>query len=74
VGGRGRDDIGLAARLKAHLVVDAVAQREAERHRERDDRQQQHVGQRQQQADSQSYGAISSGALKRNPTPRTVWR
>ena len=72
-GGRG-GDLGLAQRLRAHLGVDAVAQVERERHLERDDRQQQDVGQRQQQSGAEGYGAGSSGARKRKPTPRTVCR
>ena len=71
-GGRG-GDLGLAQRLRAHLGVDAVAQVERERHLERDDRQQQDVGQRQQQSGAEAYVG-SSGARKRKPTPRTVCR
>ena len=70
--GRGRGgDLGLAARLRADLAVDAVAQVERERHLERDDRQQQHVGERQEQAAAEAH---SSGPRKRKPTPRTVSR
>ena len=50
-----------------------VAQVERERHLERDDRQQQHVGERQQQSVAEAY-FCSSGPRKRKPTPRTVWR
>ena len=53
-GGRG-GDLGLAERLRADLGVDAVAQVERERHLERDDRQQQDVGERQQQAGAEAY-------------------
>ena len=55
----------------ADLGVDAVAQVERERHLERDDRQQQDVGERQEQAAAEAH---SSGPRKRKPTPRTVWR
>ena len=60
--------------LRAHLGVDAVAQVERERDLERDDRQQQHVGQRQPEERAEAYGGGSSGARKRKPTPRTVCR
>ena len=69
----GGGDLGLVERLRADLGVDAVAQVERERHLERDDRQQQHVGQRQQQSGAEAY-CCSSGARKRKPTPRTVCR
>ena len=42
-------------------------------HLERDDRQHQHVGERQQEAEAEAYES-SSGAVKRKPTPRTVCR
>ena len=72
--GRGRrDDVRLAARLGPDLGVDAVAQAERQRDAERDDRQQQHVGERQQQAERAGLRRHSSGAVKRKPTPRTVW-
>jgi hypothetical protein len=70
----GRHHVGLAARLQADLLVLTVAQRDGERQRERDDREQQDVREREQQPDAEAYGAISSGALKRKPTPRTVCR
>ncbi len=69
---RGGDDVGLAARLAADLGVDAVAQAQRQRHAERDQRQQQHVGQRQQEGGPEAYGSSTSGAAKRKPTPRTV--
>ena len=67
-----RDHVGLAARLAAHLGVDPVAQAHRQRHAERDQRQQQHVGQRQQEGGPEAYGSSTSGAAKRKPTPRTV--
>ncbi len=70
VDGRG-EELGLAARLRADLRVDAVAQAEDQRYLERDDRQHQHVGERQQQAEPEAY-ENSSGAVNRKPTPRTV--
>ena len=72
LGGAGRDHVGLAARLALHLGVDAVAQAERQRHAEGDQRQQQHVGERQQEGGAEAYGSSSSGAAKRKPTPRTV--
>ena len=69
----GSEEVGLAARLRGHLVVDAVAQAEDQRHLESDNGQHQHVRQRQQQATPEAY-ENSSGAVKRNPTPRTVCR
>ena len=69
----GRDDVGLRARLRAHLGVDAVAQADRQRHLERDDREQQDVRERQQQAPAERH-RNSSGAVKRKPTPRTVCR
>ncbi len=66
-------DVRLGARLGAHLGVDAVAQADRERHLERDDREQQDVRERQQQAPAQRH-RNSSGAVKRKPTPRTVCR
>ena len=68
-----REELGLAARLRLHLAVDAVAQADDQRDLEGDDRQHQHVGERQQQADPEGY-ENSSGAVKRKPTPRTVCR
>ena len=67
-----RDHVGLAARLSLHLGVDAVAQAHRQRHAEGDQRQQQHVGQRQQEGGPEAYGSSTSGAAKRKPTPRTV--
>ena len=67
------EEVGLAARLRADLVVDAVPQAEDQRHLERHDGQQQHVGEREQQAEPEAY-ENSSGAVKRKPTPRTVCR
>ena len=72
--GRCRHHVRLAAGLESDLLVLAVAERYRERHGERDQRQQEHVGQRQQQTPAQAYGSISSGGLKRKPTPRTVCR
>ena len=69
---RGRDDVGLAAGLASHLGVDAVAQAHRQRHAEGDQRQQQDVGQRQQEGGPEAYGSSTSGAAKRKPTPRTV--
>ena len=40
---------------------------------ERDDREQEDVGEGEEEAEPEAYGASSSGALKRKPTPRTVW-
>ena len=77
VGGGGGDDVGLRARLRADLVVDAPADARGQRDLERDDRQQQDVGERQQQAGAEAHAAAasrSSGAPRRNPTPRTVCR
>ena len=68
----GRDHVGLAARLTAHLGVDPVAQADRQRNAEGDQRQQQDVGQRQQEGGSEAYGPSTSGAAKRKPTPRTV--
>jgi hypothetical protein len=73
VGGRRRDHVGLPAGLRADLGVDAVGDARRERHLQRDDGEHQHVGQRQQQPGAEAYGASSSGAAKRKPTPRTVW-
>ena len=70
--GRGHD-VGLRARLRADLRVDAVAQADRERDLQRDDREQQDVRERQQQAPAQRHWN-SSGAVKRKPTPRTVCR
>ena len=70
VDGRG-EELRLAARLRADLRVDAVAHAEYQRYLEGDDRQHQHVGERQQQAEPEAY-ENSSGAVKRKPTPRTV--
>ncbi len=70
-GGDG-DDVGLAAGLAADLGVDAVAQAQRQRHAKRDQRQRQHVGQRQQQGGPEAYGSSARGAAKRKPTPRTV--
>ena len=70
-GDRGGHDVGLRARLRPDLVVDPVAQAHDERDLERDDRQHQHVRERQQQAEPEAY-ENSSGAVKRKPTPRTV--
>ena len=70
--GGGGDDVGLAAGLPADLGVDAVAQAQRQRHAEGDQRQQQYVGQRQQEGGPEAYGPSSSGAAKRKPTPRTV--
>ena len=72
VGDGRRDEVGLRARLRAHLGVDAVGDARRERHLERDDRQHEHVGQRQQQPGPEAYGDSSSGLAKRKPTPRTV--
>ena len=44
-----------------------------ERDLERDDRQHEHVGERQQKAEAEAYES-ASGAVNRNPTPRTVCR
>ena len=72
VGGRRGDDVGLPARLRADLGVDAVGDARRERHLERDDREHQHVGQREQQPGAEAYGACPPpGAAKRKPTPRT---
>jgi hypothetical protein len=49
-----------------------MAQRDDQRHLHGDDGQQQDVGQDEEQAQPEAYGASSSGALKRKPTPRTV--
>ncbi len=70
-GGR-RDHVGLAAGLTPHLGVDPVAQAHRQRHAEGDQRQQQDVGQRQQEGGPEAYGSSTSGAAKRKPTPRTV--
>ena len=72
VRGRGGDDLRLAARLAVDLGVDAVAQAQRQRHPEGDQRQRQHVGERQQEGGPEAYGSSPSGAAKRNPTPRTV--
>ena len=79
VGGGGRQHVGLRARLRAHLVVDAPADARGERDLERHDGQQQDVGQGQQQPDAEAHdaacaGASSSGATSRKPTPRIVCR
>ena len=67
-----RHHVGLAACLAAHLGVDPVAQAHRQRHPEGDQRQQEDVGQRQQEGGSEAYGSSTSGAAKRKPTPRTV--
>ena len=54
LGGGGRDHVGLARRLRAHLGVDAPAELERERHLERDDRQHEDIREREQQADAQA--------------------
>ena len=79
VGGGGRQHIGLGARLRAHLVVDAPADARGEGDLERHDGQQQDVGEGQQQPDAEAHdaacaGASSSGATSRKPTPRIVCR
>ena len=79
VGGGGRQHVGLGARLRAHLVVDAPADARGEGHLERHDGQQQDVGQGQQQPDAEAHdaacaGASSPGAASRKPTPRIVCR
>ena len=68
-----RQRLGLAQRLRLDLGVDAIAQADDERHLERDDRQHEHVRQRQQEAGAEAY-VSSSGAVNRKPTPRTVCR
>ena len=73
VGERGGDDVGLPARLRAHLRVDAVGDARRERDLERDDRQHEHVAHGQQQPRAEAYSSSPSGAAKRKPTPRTVW-
>ena len=70
--GRGHD-VGRGARLQADLGVDPVGDARRQRHLERDDGQHQHVGQREQQPGAEAYGTAPSAALKRKPTPRTVW-
>ena len=70
VDGRG-EELRLAARLRADLGIDPVAQAEDQRYLEGDDRQHQHIGERQQQSEPEAY-ENSSGAVKRKPTPRTV--
>ena len=70
----GGHHVGLSPGLKPNLLVLTVAERQRERHAERDEGQQQDVRQRQHQAAAKAYGPISSGALNRKPTPRTVWR
>jgi hypothetical protein len=70
--GRG-NDVGLGARLRAHLGVDPVGDARGQRHLERDDGQHEHVRKRQQQPGTESYGTAPSALLKRKPTPRTVW-
>ena len=73
--GRGRgEQVCLAARLGLHLRVHAAAQAERERHLERDDREDEHVGHAEQHATPQGQGSKSSGAASRKPTPRTVCR
>ena len=79
VGGGGRQHLGLGARLRAHLVVDAPADARGQGDLERDDGQQQDVGQGQQQPDAEAHDAASarassSGAPRRKPTPRIVCR
>ena len=68
-----RHDLRLAERLGLDLGVHALPQADDERHLERDDRQHEHVGERQQEAGAEAY-VSSSGAVKRKPTPRTVCR
>ena len=68
-----REELGLTERLRLDLGVDAVAQVDDQRHLERDDRQHEHVGERQQKAEPEGY-ENSSGAVNRKPTPRTVCR
>ena len=68
-----REELGLAARLRLHLGVDPVAQVDHQRDLEGDDREHQHVGERQQETDPEGY-ENSSGAVNRKPTPRTVCR
>ena len=70
---RHRDELGLAHRLRLHFGVDAVADADDERDLERDDREHQHVGERQQESEAEAYES-SSGAVNRKPTPRTVCR
>ena len=76
-GDRRGHEVGLRAGLRLDLGVDAVAQAERERHLERDDREQQDVGEREQEAPAERQAgghSHSSGAVKRKPTPRTVCR
>ena len=77
--GGGRQHLRLGARLRAHLVIDAPTDARGQGDLERDDGQQQDVGQRQEQPDTEAYDAASarassSGALRRKPTPRIVCR
>jgi hypothetical protein len=68
-----RDDECLPGGLVLHLGVDSTSQVERERHLERDDDQQQHVGERGEQLKAEAH-SISSGDENRKPTPRTVCR
>ena len=57
-----RDDAGLAGCLRLDLGINAVAQTEPERHPEGHERQQQHVGEGEQQSCSQAQrSALRSG-------------
>ena len=74
VGGGGGDDVGLAARLRAHLGVDAVAQAEARAAPRA--RRSPAAARRRAPAAGACAGLRAQllvGAAKRKPTPRTVW-
>ncbi len=53
----GGDHVSLAECLRAHLRVDAVSKAQGERHPQRDDRQDEHIGEREQQASPQADGS-----------------
>jgi hypothetical protein len=69
---RCRNHIGLASGLGADLGINAIPQAQRQRDAECDDGQQQQVGRGQEKAGSQGYGATTSEAMNRKPTPRTV--
>ena len=66
------DDLRLRRCLRTHLVVDTVGEAQRERDLQRDEHEHEHVCERGEQAEAEAHRS-SSGAAKRNPTPRTVW-
>ena len=73
--GRGRrEHVGVVASLGMDLGMHAATQAERQRHFERDDREDEHIGNSEDDSRPEGQCGNSSGPLKRNPTPRTVCR